>query len=107
MSCSVGIVEAANLVITKKIKPTKINHGLPNALQLCGTSAFADTTCAAKHLYRQTYAFAVRHRLTRTQAQAAANATCPRHVASRSWMYSWHAIKPKDNFITCLTRTRH
>ncbi len=107
MSCSVGIAMAQNLVVTRKTKPTKINTGVPNVLQLCGTSTYAGTTCAAKHLYRQTYAFAIQHRLTTTAARAAAQRTCPGHVASPSWMYWWRAIKPQDNFITCLTRTRH
>lgn len=107
MSCSVGIAQAQNLVVTKKAKPAKINTTLPNALQLCGTKTYAGTNCAAKHLYRQTYAFAVRHRLTKTTAQAAAQRICPRHVMSPSWMYWWRAIKPRDNFITCLTQTRH
>ena len=106
MSCSVGIAKAQNLVVSRKRRLTKIADGLPNALQLCGTRTYAGTTCAARHLYRQTYAFAVDHRLTKTKAQAAAQRTCPRHVSSPSWMYWWRSIKPKDNLITCLTRTR-
>jgi hypothetical protein len=107
MSCSVGIAKAQDLVVTNKAKPTKINARLPNALQLCGTRTYAGTTCAAKHLYRQTYAFAVHHRLTKTTMQAVAQRTCPAHVASSTWMYWWRVIKPKENLITCLTRTRH
>lgn len=107
LSCSVGIAKAQNLVVTRTDKPVKVTNGLPNALQMCGTKSYAATTCAATHLYRQTYAFAVRYRLTKTKAQAAAQRTCPGHVTSPTWMYWWREIKPRDNFITCLTRTRH
>jgi hypothetical protein len=106
MSCSVGIAKVQHLVVTRKHAPTRITNALPNALQLCGTRSYAGTTCAARHLYRQTYAFAVGHRLTRTTAQAAARRTCPMHVSSTSWMSWWRSITPKDNFITCLTETR-
>lgn len=106
MSCSLGIAKGQDLVVSRKATPTKIPNGLPNALQLCGTKTYAGTTCAAKHLYRETYAFPVHHRLTAAKAQAAAQQACPRHVSSPSWMYWWRSIKPKDNFVTCLTRTR-
>lgn len=105
LSCSVGIASAQNLVVSNQAEPTKINTVLPNALQLCGTATYAGTNCAAKHLYRQTYAFAVHHRLTITTMRAAAQRTCPAHVMGLSWMYWWRVITPTDNFITCLTQT--
>lgn len=106
LSCTMGIFDAKNLVTTSKAKPAKIGKRIPDALQLCGTKGYLGTTCRATHVYRQSYAYTVRHRLTQTGLQKSVHRVCPSHVASSTWMYYRREITLKDNLVTCLTKTR-
>jgi len=106
ISCEVGITNGrGKLVSTRAPKPTKVTGSVPDRIKLCGTRDYGYITCAAKHVYRSTYAGYVRGRYTEARYQETARAVCPRHVRTRQYMFGARIIEAKRWILVCLTKT--
>ena len=103
-SCTVGTHGSAKtLQRTTKRKPAQVTARLPRRLQLCGTARYERVSCSKPHTYRAVYATWVKGEISSTAGQRAADRICPKHVSSRTWM--WSARPDTGRFsLTCLTR---
>ncbi|MCB0894425.1 MAG: hypothetical protein H6529_11940 [Nocardioides sp.] len=102
--CMTGVAEDTKLT-NLPLNLTPLSNHMPDDIARCVTGDLHSTTCADTHVWRSSWAFYARGRPTKSAVKRAANRTCPAHVTSRGFLYSWMDVPGRRYIVGCYSKT--
>lgn len=102
--CLTGVAEDTKLT-SLPLNLTPLSNHLPDDVARCVTGDLHSTTCADTHVWRSSWAFYARGRVTEAAVRRAANRTCPAHVTSRRFLFSYEDVPGRRYIVGCYSKT--